>query len=65
MALNVSRSVVAEDSARAVCLVPQLCLTMCDPMDYSPPGFSVHEIFQARMDNPLPQDIFHYRSQLE
>ena len=25
----------------------QLCLTLCDPMDYSPPGFSVHEIFQA------------------
>ena len=25
----------------------QLCLTLCDPVDYSPPGFSVHEIFQA------------------
>ena len=26
----------------AVCLVAQLCLTFCDPMDYSPPGSSVH-----------------------
>ena len=23
-------------------LVAQSCLTLCDPMDYSPPGFSVH-----------------------
>ena len=28
---------------------PQLCLVLCDPMDYSPPGSSVHEIFQARI----------------
>ena len=28
--------------------VSQLCLTLCDPIDYSPPGSSVHEIFQAR-----------------
>ena len=26
-----------------------LCSTLCDPMDYSPPGFSVHGIFQARI----------------
>ena len=25
-----------------VCLVPQSCLTLCDPMDCSPPGSSVH-----------------------
>ena len=24
-------------------LVAQLCLTLCDPVDYSPPGSSVHE----------------------
>ena len=24
------------------------CLTFCDPMNYSPPGFSVHGILQAR-----------------
>ena len=29
-------------------VVAQLCLTFCDPMDCSPLGFSVHEIFQAR-----------------
>jgi len=28
--------------------VSQLCLTLCDPMDCSPPGSSVHGIFQAR-----------------
>ena len=27
--------------------VAQSCLTLCDPMDCSPPGFSIHEIFQA------------------
>ena len=27
----------------------QLCLTLCDPMDWSPPGSSVHGIFQARI----------------
>ena len=25
------------------------CLTLCDPMDYSPPGFSLHRILQARI----------------
>ena len=30
-------------------LVAQLCLTFCDPMDYSPPGSSVHGILQARI----------------
>ena len=28
--------------------VAQLCPTLCDPMDCSLPGFSVHGIFQAR-----------------
>ena len=27
----------------------QLCLTVRDPMDGSPPGSSVHEIFQTRI----------------
>ena len=30
-------------------LVVQLCLTLCDPMDCSSPGSSVHGILQARM----------------
>ena len=30
-------------------LVTQLCPSLCDPMDYSPPGSSVHEILQARI----------------
>ena len=45
-----------------VCSVPQLCPTLCDPMDCSPPGFSVHGISQARIlesfaspgDRPYP-----------
>ena len=38
---------------RGVCLCvwvcAQSCLTLCDPMDYDPPGSSVHGIFQARI----------------
>ena len=29
-------------------LVAQACPTLCNPMDYSPPGSSVHGILQAR-----------------
>jgi len=29
--------------------VAQSCLTLPDPMDCSPPGFSAHGIFQARV----------------
>ena len=32
-----------------VCSVAQLCLTLCNPMDCSPPNSSVHGIFQARI----------------
>ena len=34
---------------RAECMRAQSCLTLCDPMDYSPPGSSVPGIFQARI----------------
>ena len=27
----------------------QLCLTLCNPMDYNPSGSSVHGILQARL----------------
>ena len=30
-------------------LVAQLCPTPCDPMDWSPPGSSVHGILQAKI----------------
>ena len=30
-------------------LVAQLCLTLCDPMDCSPSGSSIHGILQARI----------------
>ena len=35
-------------SSYGLCLVSQLCLTLCDPMDYSLPGSSVHGFLQAR-----------------
>ena len=31
------------------CSVAQLCLTLCKPMNCSPPGSSAHGIFQARI----------------
>ena len=34
---------------RFVILVAQSCPTLCDPVDCSLPGSSVHEIFQARI----------------
>ena len=45
-----------------VCLVAQLCPTLCDPMDCSPPASSVHGIFQARkswsgLPFPPPEDL--------
>ena len=32
-----------------LCLVTQSCPTLCDPMDCSPPGSSVHGILQERV----------------
>ena len=32
-----------------VCEVAQSCPTLCDPVDCSPPGSSIHEILQARI----------------
>ena len=38
----------------------KFCLTLCDPMNYSPPGSSVHGIFQARiMDGGAWRAIVH------
>ena len=33
----------------SISVVAQLCLTLCDPMECSPPGSSVHGILQARI----------------
>ena len=42
-------------------LVTQSCLTLCDPMNYSPPGSFVHGILQARILEwwliPSPGDL--------
>ena len=35
--------------AVCACSVAQLCLTLCNPLDCSPPGSSVHGISQARI----------------
>ena len=49
-----------------VCMCAQLSPTLCDSMDCSPPGSSVHEVFQARIlervaisfsrESPPPRD---------
>ena len=47
-----SRAVVAYRvlaAAAAAAKSLQLCLTLCDPIDGSPPGSSIHGIFQARV----------------
>ena len=31
------------------CVYAQLCPTLCDPVDCSPPGYSVHGLLQARI----------------
>ena len=45
--------------------VAQSCLTLCDPMDCSPPGSCVHGIFQARVLEwgvPLPSPDLPHRN---
>ena len=40
-----------ETSVQVCVLVAQSCPTLCNPMDCSPPGSSVHGILQARIPN--------------
>ena len=37
-----------------MCLVAQSCLTLCNPVDWSLPGSSVHRIPQARILSGFP-----------
>ena len=39
----------AECLQYSCCAHAQSCLTLCDPLDWSPPGSSVHGIFEARI----------------
>ena len=44
-------------SCAVLCLVTQSCLTLCDPMDCSPPGSSIYEIFQATILEWVPMSF--------
>ena len=50
------------DLIMEVCFIAPLCLTLCDPMDYSPPGFFVHGEFSRQeswsgLPCPPPGDL--------
>ena len=53
MGLNASffyrQSRVGGEESESESDVAQSCPTLCDPMDCSLPGFSVHGVFQARV----------------
>ena len=40
--------------SNTVCVYSQSCSTLCNPMDCSLPGYSVHEILQAKILSGLP-----------
>ena len=44
-------------------LVAQSCLTLCDTMDCSPPGFSLHGILQPRILEWVVMPFFRESSQ--
>ena len=46
---GVTESDMTEHKHKWRLLVAQTCLTLCNPMDCSPPGSSVHGILQARI----------------
>ena len=47
--LSLSLHIYIYDISHHVYLVAQSCLTLCNPMDYSLPGSSVHGISQTRI----------------
>ena len=50
VSFHLSPSYISRFRVFFVCvLVTQLCLTLWDPRDYSPPGSSVHGILQAKI----------------
>ena len=46
---NIGEEKIKVYMMKVLVLVTQLCLTLCDSMDCSPPGYSVHGILQARI----------------
>ena len=46
--LNLANYICNDSAAAAVAKSLQLCLTLCDPIDGSPPGSPVPGILQAR-----------------
>ena len=46
-----------------LCLAAQSCLILCDPMDCSPPGSSIHGILQARILEWIAMPCFRGSSQ--
>ena len=46
------------------CAVSQLCLTLCDPMDCSPPGSSIHGLLQVRVLKWVAFPFYRESSQL-
>ena len=49
MSKNFQWAVIRQADHIPAVLVTQSCPTLCNPTDYSPPGFSVHGILQARI----------------
>ena len=45
-------------SCMCVCLVTPSCPSLCNPLDYSPPGSSVHGIFQAKIRRKKKNFVF-------
>ena len=48
LAMELKRVAITLNGGREI-LVAQSCLIFCDPMEYSPSGYSVHGILQARI----------------
>ena len=47
--MNDQVSTCGELNNASLCFIAQLCLTLCDPFDCSPPGSLVHGILRARV----------------